>query len=201
MEKDHNHEKDKNESISWARKVLGDPNSVILDLETTGLGTYPDNRIVQISIVNMDGLCLLSAVINPGVPIPAAVSKIHGIENRHVKSLPFFSEVEGFLSKVISGKNVICYNNSFDITLLVGTYKGEGFPLPFFTEECCLDYYSAYVGEWNGKHKDYKFKKLPHLAYGKAHDALNDCLSTLEVIKIMAGQTTTDSKEEFNLDF
>lgn len=196
-----NHEKDKAEAISWARKVLDHPDSIILDLETTGLGMFPENRIVQLSTIDMDGNCLLSCLVNPEIPIPAEISKIHKIENRHVASSPKFVDLEPLISKVIRGKKVISYNNQFDITLLVSTYKGNGIPLPYFSEECCMEYYSAYVGEVSKKYGNYKFKKLPHLAYGKAHDALNDCLSTLEVIKIMAGQSTKATKDDFDLDF
>lgn len=194
-------ELDKADSILWARKALDDPNSIILDLETTSLGGYPENRIVQISIINMKGQCLFSTMLDPEIPIPLATSKIHGITNADVKLLPKFGDICAILNLILTGKNVISYNNSFDITLLVSTYKGMGFHVPYFTEECCMDWYNQYVGEWNEKKGGYKWKKLPHLAYGKAHDALNDCLSTLEVIKIMAGVETDLTSEDFSLDF
>lgn len=195
------HDIDKSEAVSWARKVLDDPNSVILDLETTGLGEYPENRIVQVSIINMKGQCLLSCILDPGVPIPVKVSKIHGIHNLDVRGANTFEEIALVLGKVIEGKNVVAYNTKFDVTLLVSVFKGKGISVPYFTEECAMDYYSQYVGEFSEKKGGYKWKKLPHLAYGKAHDALNDCLSTLEVIKIMAGAPTTVNSNDFNLDF
>jgi DNA polymerase-3 subunit epsilon len=196
-----NKETDKSDSVSWAKRALSDPNSVILDLETTGLGEYPEVKIVQISIVSMSGKCLLSALINPESVIPLPTSKIHGIYNSDVDKLPTFSDYSGIVSSLLRGRNVVAYNTKFDISLLVSTYKGLGIPLPYFTEECCMDYYSQFVGDYNEKKGDYKWKKLPCLAYGKAHDSLNDCLSTLEVIKIMAGAPTLSRSDDFDLDF
>jgi hypothetical protein len=39
------------------------------------------------------------------------------------------------------------------------------------------------------------------LAYGKAHDALTDCMSTLELLKLMAYERQTDDTELVSLDF
>lgn len=191
----------KAEAATWARKVLDDLNSVILDVETTGLGKYPDTGIVQLSLINMKGQCLLSVLLNPEIPIPLEASNIHGISNRDVSECPKFSDIAPALSILLKDKNVIAYNVKFDITLLVSTYKGLGLPVPYFKEECCMEEYAKYAGEWNHKHGNYKFKKLPSLAYGKAHDSLCDCLSTLELIKIMAGGPSINTEEEFKLDF
>ena len=59
---------------------------VSLDLETTGLRVRAD-RIVQIgAIQSQDELARFAALVRPGVPIPAASTRIHGITDEMVKN-------------------------------------------------------------------------------------------------------------------
>ncbi|MET9896440.1 hypothetical protein ABZZ47_40975 [Streptomyces sp. NPDC006465] len=68
--------------IEWARAVLTDRDTVVLDLETTGLGR--DARIVDLGVERVSDDVLLDTLLNPGEPIPADASDVHGVTDDQV---------------------------------------------------------------------------------------------------------------------
>lgn len=95
---------------------------VFLDLETTGTDPVKD-RIIQIAMLKWhpDGSLSPAKTIlmNPGIPIPATATAVHGISDKDVADLPDFahhkSEILGFLDGCdLGGYNII----RFDIPLL-----------------------------------------------------------------------------------
>jgi len=94
---------------------------VFLDLETTGTDTAND-RIVEISLVKLypDKREEINTFrINPGIPIPAEASAIHGITDEDVKDKPTFSELAEILLGILSNSDLCGYNLiKFDFPLL-----------------------------------------------------------------------------------
>ncbi len=91
------------------------------DLETTGINISTD-RIVELSILKVmpDGLQhTLTMRINPGIPIPAESSAIHGITNEDVKDAPMFKDVADQLITFLQNCDLAGYNsNKFDVPML-----------------------------------------------------------------------------------
>jgi DNA polymerase III subunit epsilon len=94
---------------------------VFLDLETTGTDTAND-RIVEISLVKLypDKREEISTFrINPGIPIPAEASAVHGITDEDVKDKPSFSALASSLLGILSNSDLCGYNLiKFDFPLL-----------------------------------------------------------------------------------
>ena len=94
---------------------------VFFDLETTGTNIVSD-RIVEISYLKIspNGLEESKTMrINPGCPIPAESSAIHGIYDQDVVNAPVFKTVAKNIAKDIEGCDLAGYNsNRFDIPLL-----------------------------------------------------------------------------------
>lgn len=68
-------------------------NLVFLDVETTGLSPALGDRVVEIALITGRGtrqLRRLARLVNPGLPIPPEVQRIHGITDRHVAACPGF---------------------------------------------------------------------------------------------------------------
>ena len=91
------------------------------DLETTGINVSRD-RIVEISILkvfpngNKESKTWL---VNPEIPIPSEVSKIHGITNDMVKEEPSFKVIAHDIKSMINNSDLAGFNsNKFDIPLL-----------------------------------------------------------------------------------
>lgn len=94
---------------------------VFFDLETTGVKVATD-RIVEIALLKImpdDTQELYLTKINPGIPIPAVVTKIHGISDEDVKDSPSFKDIAHKLNHFIGNADLAGYNsNKFDIPLL-----------------------------------------------------------------------------------
>ncbi len=94
---------------------------VFFDLETTGINPSTD-RIVEICYlkVNPNGTEESKTIlVNPGMPIPAQATAIHGISDADVANCPTFKEIAKVLARDIEGCDLAGYNsNRFDIPLL-----------------------------------------------------------------------------------
>jgi DNA polymerase-3 subunit epsilon len=107
---------------------------IIFDLETTGLNLVSD-RIVEISIikVHLNGdEEYKTRKLNPGMPIPAEASAIHGITDEDVKHCPAFKEIAKSLAIFIGGCDMAGYNLfKFDIPLLMEEFLRAGVDMDF----------------------------------------------------------------------
>lgn len=94
---------------------------VFIDLEATGLIIGLD-RIVEISLlkVNVDNSTETKTMkINPEMPIPEKVSKIHGIYDKDIVEAPTFKQAAPELLRFIGNSDFGGYNsNKYDIPLL-----------------------------------------------------------------------------------
>jgi len=187
----------------WAKERLMDPNTVIVDVETTGLlNKDPKTEVVSISMIDAQGRVVMAGLVNPKRPIPVEAQKIHGIDDRAVKSSPPFSVIGQLIAGLMDGKHVVAFNAGFDIHMLVTLMQRYNIEIPDFETSCAMEAYSAWVGDWAKTKQDWKWQRLPKLAYGKAHDALVDCQSTLLLMKKMAGDFSDEPKtDEIKLDF
>ena len=197
-----NHAEVKQVASSWAKERLHDPKTLIVDTETTGLlSSDSETEVCQISIINTKGQPVLSLLVNPGRPIPLVVQKIHGITSEDVKDSPGFKEISPILYSTFQGKHLVAFNARFDIHLLWHLFDKYKVPKPECEVSCAMEQYSAWNGVWSPQKEDWKWQRLPKLAAGRAHDALTDCMSTLEVLKLMSYTRKTDDSELIALDF
>lgn len=94
---------------------------IFIDLEATGLNVGSD-RIVEISLLklNVDNTTETKTVrVNPEMPIPDLVSKIHGIYDKDVAHEKTFKELAPELLKFIGNADFAGFNsNKFDIPML-----------------------------------------------------------------------------------
>ena len=193
----------KEEVAKWAKERLSDPKTLILDVETTGLlNQDPKTEVVSLSLINVQGKPVLSALVNPQRPIPMVSQKIHGIDDRMVKDQPPWFVIGDIVAGIVHGKHIVAYNAGFDIHMIVTLFQRYEMEIPEFDASCCMEEYSKYVGDWSTAKGDYKWQKLPKLAYGQAHDSLVDCQSTLLLMKKMAGDNSSDpTPNDIELNF
>ena len=94
----------------------------VIDIEATGMNLSTD-RIIEIAIVKImpDGRKTVKRkLVNPEMPIPPAVTEIHGITDEMVKDAPVFRQVANEIRQFIDVADLAGYNsNRFDIPMLV----------------------------------------------------------------------------------
>ena len=95
---------------------------VFIDLEATGLNIGSD-RIVEIALLKIypNGNKESKVYrVNPTIPIPDEVSKIHGIYDKDIADSPTFKDLSRELNSFIGGCDLAGYNsNKFDIPMLI----------------------------------------------------------------------------------
>lgn len=184
---------------------MSDPNTVIVDTETSGiLSKDPTTEICQLSITDVKGKPLFSMLIKTSQPMSAEVIGIHGITNEQIQHQPIFPQVAKLIAFVLEGKHIVAFNAEFDIRLLWHLFKKYDQTLPKISgSSCCMDRYSEWCGEWSEKKQGWKWQRLPNLSGLSAHDAYADCLSTIKVMEKMAGNFNDEelTAEMIDLDF
>ena len=195
----------KDAARNWAVERLADANTVVIDLESTGLLQQdPETEIAQICIVDTKGRQLFSMLLKPSQPMSDTVINIHHISNQQVINQPIFPQIAKMIAFVLKDKHVICFNADFDIRLLWHMFKKyEIAPPKVAGTSCCMDRYSEYVGEWNTKRDAFRWQKLPNFLGEESHDAYNDCRNTLKVMQKMAGEFKEEdlTSDMIDLDF
>lgn len=156
----------------------------VLDLETTGLDHHRC-RIVSVGAVRQHGGRLfrgavIDRLVNPGEPIPAASSAVHGITDRLVESAPAFATVLPELERALAGCALVGHNIGFDMAMLTAEAArcGSSWPaqptLDTFLLVAALEParnaldLESIAGDWG-------------VAVEARHTALGDCLITGEI--------------------
>lgn len=157
---------------------------VFFDLETTGIDVVHD-RIVEISLVKVapDGTEeIKTRRINPGMPIPAVATAVHGISDEDVKDCPLFKSVAKSLANYIEGCDLAGYNsNKFDIPMLMEEFLRAGVDIDL--KKCkCIDVQNIFHKmEQRTLSAAYKFYCDSEL--DNAHSAEADTLATYAILK------------------
>jgi DNA polymerase III epsilon subunit-like protein len=195
----------KDAASNWAQERLADANTVILDLESTGiLREDPETEIAQICIMNLKGRPLFSMLLKPSQPMADKVIDIHKIANDDIAEQPIFPQIAKIISFVLKDKHVVAWNAEFDITLLWHMFKKYELEKPKVAGiSCAMDRYSEYAGEWSIKKNGFKWQRLPNFLGLQSHDALNDCQNTLKAMEKMAGAFNEEEldADAIDLDF
>jgi DNA polymerase III epsilon subunit-like protein len=118
-----------------------------LDTETTSLlarhsapySLDTEPRIVSLSVVTASGEVVGSQRINPGVPIPPAATRVHGIRDEDVARSPTFAETwPRILARVGAEALVVAHNAPYDRAVLACELLRAGLPLPPWSWGCTL---------------------------------------------------------------
>lgn len=109
---------------------------IVFDLETTGVNILTDRIIdlYMIKVLESGDEKHLYKRLNPGMSIPEATTKIHGISDEDVQGSPSFSDVAAELNQFIGDADFAGFNsNRFDFPMLVQEFYRAG--IDFETEK------------------------------------------------------------------
>ena len=156
----------------------------VFDIESTGTNRKFD-RIIDLAIIKLlPGGKSESYTfrVNPGMPIPADSTAIHGITDKDVKDCPTFKQVAGQVAEVLKDCDLGGYNiSNFDIPLLVEEFIRAG--MPFDTQS------RRVIDSQRIFHKKVPRDLAAALAYycGEmhldSHDAMGDVQATVKVLE------------------
>jgi DNA polymerase III subunit epsilon len=169
---------------------------VFFDLETTGTDHAKD-RIVELAFVKLmpDGKRdTFVRRVNPGIPIPAVVTAIHGIRDEDVKDSPTFKQIAHSLYEWMRNCDLGGYNSSkFDLPLLAEEFLRAGINVDF-TERMMIDVQQIFF-----KMESRSLSAALNFYCGKplenAHSAEADINATIEVLEAQLDKYTDLSNE------
>ncbi|MDQ6673597.1 MAG: exonuclease domain-containing protein, partial [Chloroflexota bacterium] len=101
---------------------------VVVDLETTG-GSAQYDRVMEVAAIRVENGVIqdrFERLAEPGVPIPAFVTRITGISAALVRGKPSFESVLPDLRRLFDGAVVVAHNASFDCNFLCQAFKRAG---------------------------------------------------------------------------
>lgn len=172
------------------------------DTETTGVDVRTD-RVVAAALVYADGPSgtrMHRWLLDPGVPIPAGATAVHGITTEHARehgrpAPAALDEIAALLARaLLRGVPIVAFNAAFDLSLLDAELRRHGLatlperiggPLLAVLDPLVLD-------RWVDRYRTGS-RRLGDLCreYGVAdarplHEASADVLATLRVLRAMA---------------
>lgn len=156
----------------------------VIDLETTGTDVETA-RIVQIGyLILVDGGFAEhreTLLINPGIPIPAEASAIHGITDAMVAQAPTFDELAGAILEDLAECDLAGFNiEKFDLPLLKAEFLRAGY-VGFGADRRVVD--AMRICHQREK-RDLGWASRFYLGrdHSDGHDALADAAVTAEIL-------------------
>jgi DNA polymerase III epsilon subunit-like protein len=163
----------RSEMKAWAREILADPRTAVLDTETTGLRGY----VCEVAVLAADGQFLLDTLVNPGVPVEDGAYKVHGLGEEQLAGARGFGEVWPELEKIIGERKIVVYNAQFDAGVVRRELGRLQMPVPGLPWIDAMVPYSDWL---NGEY-DARYARL-----NGGHRAGEDCKAVFERLREMA---------------
>jgi DNA polymerase-3 subunit epsilon len=162
-----------------------------VDLETTGINVSTD-RIVEISVLKVSPggrEQWMSTRINPGMPIPAKSTAIHGITDEDVANAPTFREIAKNLTAFLEGCDLAGYNAvKFDIPVLAEEFLRVNIDFNFRKRKYIDVQVIFHKKEQRTLAAAYQFYCRKEL--NDAHSSMADTQATYEVLKAQLDKYT-----------
>jgi len=177
-------------AIQTARQILAQK-PVYLDTETTGL-SY-NSEIVEIGIVDHDGMVLFESLVRPAHPIPADVIAIHNIDNEMIQGSRAWPTIWPIVRELVLNRTVATYNADYDLRILRNSLTQYGLAwkenLKMF---CIMKLYAQFRAEWDPRRGAYRYFSLDNagrssgISLPNTHRATADTLLARELLLYIA---------------
>jgi DNA polymerase-3 subunit epsilon len=161
----------------------------VLDLESTGVDPACD-RIVEVAVLTLSPGgpgALFHTRVNPGRPIPAAATAVHGIGDADVTAAPPFRAVATDLAAQLDGCDLAGFGiTGFDLPLLAAEFARAGV-LFRLADRAVLDALRVYR-----QHEPRDLSAAVRYFLGRehagAHSAIRDVIAAIEVLDAQVGR-------------
>ena len=105
---------------------------IVLDTETTGIGSETGHRIIEIGCVELIERKITGdsfhTYLNPGREVEEGAFRVHGISTAFLQDKPLFKEVAQSFLNYIEDAELIIHNAPFDVGFLNSELKRLGLP-------------------------------------------------------------------------
>lgn len=159
------------------------PDALILDTETTGLGS--DAQVIEIAILDLTGCVLLDTLVRPTIPVPLDATVVHGLDDDALDGAPAFPDVWPQLADLLTGRLVLAYNADFDRRLLQQTATLHGLELPAVGFRCLMEWATRHLNRRRWLSLDRAAFILGCECGEPRHRALGDARTALAILQVL----------------
>lgn len=174
----------RNQVVNYARKIIKQ-NPVYLDTETTGLENT--DEIIEIAIVDSNGMVVFESFIRPQKPIPPAATAINKITNQMVANSPFLADIWPEIRNLLVDNHIGMYNAEFDIRMILQSLAIN--KIPNDTKLLAFDVMRVY-SDYMGVDRRYRLEQAGKnlgISIPNSHRSADDTLLTRAVFHTIAG--------------
>lgn len=182
------------EAVRQARDYIQkDP--LYLDTETTGIG--PHDNILEIAIIDQQGISLVDTLVKPVGSISPEALAVHGINTDMLQDAPHWSQVWPQVEAVLVGRWLGIYNADFDLRMMQQSHQRNWmqWSSPAGLETfCIMKLYAQFYGQWNAQRGNYRWHSLDaagrqsRIPLPNSHRAKDDTLLTRAILNFIAEQ-------------
>lgn len=155
----------------------------ILDIETTGLSN--NDKIIEISILNLQSNNEYSRLINPEIEIPSKITSLTGITQEMVNDKPIFSEVTNDLQNIAYNvpTYIISHNSKFDRRFIENEFRKCNKTLPqnwLFIDS--IPIFKLLFPSKKSYALDKLYRELLNINYKETHRGMSDVKDLWELL-------------------
>jgi DNA polymerase III subunit epsilon len=171
---------------------------VILDVETTGLDTDTD-RIVELAVLCHEPQFIHHHLfrLNPGEPIPARATAVHGITDDDVIDMPSFGEIAQDLLDWLYEADWAGWNlRRYDLVVIQNELRRFGYDLPPAARTHLLDPMDRYHAEvkyrrGHPRNLESALQYYCHRSLFEVHTAFLDAFATQLILDAQLARLAT----------
>lgn len=157
----------------------------IVDIETTGSHAR-GHGITEIAIIITDGhqeLDRWESLVDPGLPIPAHITKLTGINDGMVQSAPTFEAIADELEDWLSDAVFVAHNVGFDYAFIRGHFETMG--RIWKRPKLCTVRMARKLLPGHASYSLGRICKDLEISNDARHRAMGDCAATVELFHHM----------------
>ena len=157
---------------------------LILDTETTGRGQRAE--IIEIAMIDTTGKERFQSLCKPEKPIPITAMRVHKITDRMVVDAKTWADIHKIVKKLFKkAEYVLAWNADFDVRMLRQTASryGLNWKTKYKLHDLLRDYRELRPDRLGHSLKEACDHESVPRDESKAHRALADCYSVLEVMR------------------
>lgn len=167
---------------------------VMIDTETTGFKVYAGDEMISIALLEYQGLSPTgreySQFINPGRPIPAETTEIHGIRDKDVQDCPSIADILPDIAEFIGDGVLVGHHINFDQRFLNKYLKQQvGCQLRNLLLDTML-LFTTHIGRM-GHYTLEEVASYCHFTPRDRHTALGDALAAAAIFECLVPRLCT----------
>ncbi len=120
---------------------LADVPFAVVDVETTGRGSWLGHRMIEIAIAEVRGGVVVDqyeTLLNPGQLIPGEIASLTGITSAMVAHAPYFEHVADEVAERLKGRVFVAHNATFDWSFVSSELVAARGEAPEMTRLCTV---------------------------------------------------------------